>query len=400
MKSKTVVSYEIDDLELAAAELIKGINDGFELLANTCAIVFCDSDLDHDALLKLLKQKFQHDIIGCTCIASMDQKEGFHESSITLTVLTANDCTFATALSSPISPDNVEREIEQTYMQGLQSLGKTPSMVFSLPPYNLDIMLDTFTETFNKLAPNVPFVGGLPSYRSDNDVNKTILNSGSYEDRLVLLLIGGNVRPVFSIQSVTSSPVERKRKVTAASGNTVYKVVSQTFVEYLEDIGIPVEKMIEGNNTITFVSNPILLENVKRDDEGVYAFVRTLHKIDPATGSGTAIGLIPKDATLSICSLQAEQIEEAALAGVDEIMEKMAQEKDYEYSTVFAISCIGRYLLMVPQNGAEMEKVLSRLPANLSLGGFYSYGEISPIKSHSGGMINFAHNESLVLCAI
>ena len=131
-----------------------------------------------------------------------------------------------------------------------------------------------------------------------------------------------------------------------------------------------------------------------------YSFVRTLHKIDLNDGSGTAIGEIPKDATLSICSLQSEHIQRAALAGMDELAAKMRAAPEYSYSTVLAVSCIGRYLLMVPNNGAEVENLRKKLPSGVTLSGFYSYGEMAPMQGKDGKTVNFAHNESLVLCAL
>ena len=397
MRSTVAVTFEIDDLDLAAAELIGGIDPSLMQAEQVCGIVFCYSDMDQAELLERLRSRFPYPLLGCSCIANMDEREGFHELAATLTVLSADDCRFATAVSGPITPENVRQEVGDTYAAA--AAGETPGLVIAFPPYNLNIMLDAFTNAFNEVAPGVPVLGGLPSYSGRDDRNMTYHDGTAAEDRLVLLAITGNIRPVFSLQNVSGSPVERKRKVTRAKDNVVYTVGNQTFVEYLQELGLPLNAMTEGNATITFVSNPLLLENVKIDGESSYSFVRTLHKIDPADGSGTAIGGIPVDATLSICTLQTEHIQSVARAGMNELARRMEDNRGYVYSTVLAISCIGRYLLLVPDNGAEVANLLRELPAGVSLSGFYSYGEISPITGAGGKLVNFAHNESLVLCA-
>lgn len=400
MQSKVSVTYEIDDLNQAAAELTAGLDKDILGRKSVCGILFCFSDMDHEGLLQKLAARFPHDIIGCTCIANMDEREGFHELAATFTVLAADDCRFVTAASNAVTPENVAGEVRCAYTSAREKLGEEPGLAIAFPPYNLNIMLDAFTNAFNEAAPNVPLLGGLPSYNGQNDRNLTVFGSSASEDKLVMLLIAGNVRPVFSIQNVSGSPVERKRKVTHAKDNVVYTVGDRTFVEYLREVGIPVERMVEGNATITFVSNPLLLENVTVHGQSNYSFVRTLHKIDLNDGSGTAIGEIPKDATLSICSLQSEHIQRAALAGMDELAAKMRAAPEYSYSTVLAVSCIGRYLLMVPNNGAEVENLRKKLPSGVTLSGFYSYGEMAPMQGKDGKTVNFAHNESLVLCAL
>ena len=162
---------------------------------------------------------------------------------------------------------------------------------------------------------------------------------------------------------------------------------------------MPVEKLVEGNNTVAFVSNPLLLEHGRAGSEEAFAYVRTLHEIDLEKGTGTAIGRIPMDATLSVCPLHRDEIAQAALDGIGTLSEKIgAGPVGYEFSTVLAVSCIGRHLLMSPNNSAEVDNILSRFPAGLTLCGFYSYGELGPLSSGERS-VNFAHNESLVLCA-
>lgn len=399
MKSKVSVTHQIDDLDAASNELIEKSFSDSELGRNSVGILFCYSDMEVDDLVKKVSEKLDFDIIGCTDIANMDEKEGFHDLSATLTVLTGDDISFSTASSNPIDPLNVGDEVSKTYDLVKEKLGETPKLLIAIPPYSLDIMLDAYTKKFNEIAPGVPVLGGLPSYNGTGDNNMTFHNDGAYPDRLVAIGVSGNINPVFSVQNVTKNDADRKRKITKADANTVYEVGDQKFTDYLKDIGLEVEKLTEGNTTVTFVSNPLVIERVNEKGDIDYSFARTLHEINLEDGSGTAIGEIPKGATLSVCSLQRDEIEEAAVIGINDLKEKMGTvaQSGYEFSTIFAVSCIGRHLLMLPNNDVEVKKILSGLPEGVSLSGFYSYGEIGP--QGSVQKQNFAHNESLVLCA-
>ena len=395
MKSFVNVTEQIDDLPLAVEELLAGAAPE-ALQKNTVGILFCYSDMDTTGLAAILAQKAGFPILGCTAIATMEHSRGFHDIAATLMVLTADDCSMAVAVSDPITPQNVAEQIDKTCRSACQALGEDPKLLFALPPYILEIMLDEYASGFNRCCPGIPVLGGLPSYNAFGDKNLTIFGGGAYSDRLVLLAAGGNLRPVFSVQNVTSVDADRKRKVTHAKDNVIYRVGDQTFTDYLREVGLPVDGLTMGNTTITFVSNPLLLENAQ---DG-YCFARTLHEINLEEGSGTAIGQIPVDATVSVCSLQRGEIEQAAAAGIKALKEKMAvsQSDGYVYNAVLAVSCIGRHLLMLPNNDAEVNSLLTEFPAGLTLSGFYSYGELGP--QGAAQTHNFAHNESLILCAV
>lgn len=346
MVTKCAVTYHMDDLAQAAEELAAGINQGEALGSHAVGILMCYSDMEVEPFVAELTKRLPFDIVGTTCIASMDGQEGFHEMTATLMVLSAEDCTFATSQSAPIDGlADVYPCIEGAYRQVREALGGEPKLLFAIPPYNLGIMLDEYTNALNAIAPGIPVVGGLPSNNGGGDLNATIFGDKVSGDQLVMVGIAGNIRPVFSVQNVTGSIVERKRKVTKAEGNTVYRVGDQTFVEYMEDVGIPAATL-KTADTITFVANPLLLENVRLEDGEDYAFVRTLHAVDLDEGSGTAIGMIAIGATMSVCSLEKADIEQAAGTGMRDLTAKMeqVQAEGYAYSTILAVSCIGRYL--------------------------------------------------------
>jgi hypothetical protein len=394
MRSYVTLTAQIDDIDTAAADLTAGVGTDFPLGASSVGILLCYSDMDVRKLAAAVSARVSFDTVGCTAIATMDKAGGFHEMAATLTVLTGDDCVFSAAVSEEIRPDNIGARVKAVFDAAASKLSADPGLLIVIPPYFLEIMLDAYPIAFNSIAPGVPIVGGLPSFNADGDENLTVFNGNTFSDRLVMIAVSGNIRPVFSVRNVVGGDVERKRKVTRASDNVVYQVGNESFTDYLRDSGLPVEELVHGNNTVTFVSNPLLLESGAE-----FSFARTLHEINLEEGSGTAIGLIPEGAMLSICALERSQIEEAAAEGLRTLKDSLVKGRGegYAYSTVLAVSCIGRHLLMLPNSDAVVNQLLKEFPEGLTLSGFYGYGEIGP--QGADRTQNFAHNESLVLCA-
>lgn len=400
MKTKVFVTSEIDDPILAAEELSQKVAKEFPLMTNSVGLLFAYSDMELDILARELYRRLQFPVVGATAIAAMDQNGGFHELSVTLMVFTAEDCQFSTAVSAPITAENVRQQVEETYRRTTDGFDAPPALVYVIPPYKLDIMLDAYTDIFQAVAPGVPFVGGLPSYQEMGDLNATIFNDTICPEQLVMLSISGNLQPVFSVQTVLQKQEIKKRRVTKAKDNVIYTVDNKTFVEYLNEIGMPLQSISDINKTVSLVANPLLVEETGEGFGADFRYLRALHNIDFEHGSGTAIGRVPEGAYVSINPLNRSDIGEAARLGMQAIKEQMRakEAQGYAFTTVLTVSCIGRYTIMTPKSGVETESLLEELPEGLELAGFYSYGEISPLPTPSG-QIPFAHNESLVICA-
>lgn len=397
MQSVVNVSYHIDEVEKAAEELVC-LPKNFILQANSIGLLYAYSDMDLEALVALVSQKVSFPVLGCTTVATMDST-ATHELCATLMVLTADDCTFSTTVSGNITKENIFDEVNTTYLSARASLQEEPKLIFALPAYNLEIMLDEYSTIFNQVAPGIPVLGGLPSYSGEGDTNAIFYRGQLFTQNLVLLCISGNLQPVFEVKNIIGSTMERKRRVTKAEKNVIYTLNDQPFTSYLSELGLHFENMDTLNQTIAFVSNPLLLENVQVAGNSNYSFVRTLHELDYAAGSGTAIGLIPEGATLSICQLNKDDIEKGGAEAMRTLVGKMQQNAGYKYSTVLAVSCIGRLTVMLPKASVEGDGIRSQLPQDIAFSGFYSYGELGPLSLSSGAFTNFAHNESLVLCA-
>jgi hypothetical protein len=130
--------------------------------------------------------------------------------------------------------------------------------------------------------------------------------------------------------------------------------------------------------------------------------VRTLHGVDLEEGCGMAIGEVPEGYNISVCVLQPGDIEVSARNSARDLSERMRANESggYKYSLVFAVSCVARYYSMASKNTLETDVLFCELPKDVSVSGYYSFGELCPTSVREGRARNAAHNESLVLLAI
>ena len=114
MNSKVIYTEEIDDLEEAVLELEGQLAD-FSLQKNSLAILFTEEETESPELYRLLSERWNIPMIGCTAMAMLMGKEGYCNTGIGVLILTADDCTFTVGMTDELDVDNYEAEISKTY---------------------------------------------------------------------------------------------------------------------------------------------------------------------------------------------------------------------------------------------------------------------------------------------
>jgi hypothetical protein len=404
LQSTVAITSKLDDVEAGTTELAEATLSKLKLRSNSFALLLCDSDVDHAVFASKLHRKLGIPIVGFSTTAMISGKDGLIDTSAILTTITSDDVFFSVAVSEPLTPDNVRAQVELTYKKALESLKGDPALVLSFAPYILGIMLDIYPRELDRVSGGLPVFGGLPAHDEVHGNTAIYCGDTAAGDRLAVLLASGEIKPVLSVKNHIGTLISGlKRTVTSAKDNVVHRVGNETFVEFLAEFGLDPSKLADPNEkTTSFTTYPLLIERTDVPNPDGVPVVRTLHGVDLNSGSGTAIGEVPQDATLSIGVLEADDIETSARNSTKDLLEKMGQNEadGYKYSTVFAVSCVARYYVMAEKNTLEANVLKDDLSSDLSLSGFYSFGEICPTSVSSGKALNAAHNESLVLLAI
>ena len=204
MRSIVAVTNEMDDVQVAVAELQAQIAAQGGVGKNSCGIVFCDVEMPHEDFMRTIKGKLPFETIGCTTIASFDTKNGASIFSAVLVVLTGDDVKFGISMTGALTPQNLKQELEIAYKAAEGALGERGKLLFLMPPYDNSVPLDEYVNILSEFSGNLPVFGGLPSSNvADGDIFM-YADGRVFNNRAAILLIGGNVRPVFAVQNFLS----------------------------------------------------------------------------------------------------------------------------------------------------------------------------------------------------
>lgn len=397
MRSAIAVTYEMDDMVLAAEELVYEIRQKLSFKKNTFAFLLCDSAIDCSALSAELRDRLGCDVIGSTTLASFNNKIGYNDIGITLTVMSADDASFSASVSGLVTPVNFKDEIEHAYNSACKKLDCRPELIFIFPPTNSAISQDEYAELLSRLSGGVPVFGGYPSSSGEGKVDCFLFEDKSYDDRLGIMLIGGNIRPVFSVKSLDGDFEGKMFSVTKSEGNVIYTVDGEGFLDFLKACGMPVKNVRFNDDMYFATANPIVLKVFK--DDGV-ALTRVLFEVNQDGLCSTYIK-IPEDSRISAALLRRKDVELSSGSAIEEIISRIEENSrdGYEYSTVFCVSCITRNSVLANMYDMESRLLLEGIPESLNLAGFYARGEFAPVTGSNGESDNYAHNFSIAICA-
>lgn len=176
-----------------------------------------------------------------------------------------------------------------------------------------------------------------------------------------------------------------QRKVTESKGNILYKIDGEP--------ALALYKTYLGDESKNLPSSALLFPLLIQQ-EGKVDLVRTILSVNEADQSMVFAGDIPEGATVQLMRANLSRLIEGASVAGTLSMEKML--KSTKSSVVFAVSCVGRRLVMGQKTDDELDALKSKLPENSNLVGFYSYGELSA----NGVTTCELHNQTMTVTII
>lgn len=395
MKSMQGFTYEIDDLEEAVEELKEQI-DETQLLKNSAAIVFCGHEVDVEELSERLSQAFDFPFIGCTGLGMLSS-EGFSQDSITITVFTADDCFFEIGMTDDIGTNDQLEKVEQTYKELSEKAGDKGGMIFAYAPWQKDILTSDIVKIIDKASGGVPVFGGIASDLWTFDQCRVFTNEKASSGSVALMLVHGNIRPVFTIEHSTTGLTNSHKMVTKSKDTLVYTINNEPATEYLREAGIfnPKTEVL-----VDYLATPFISTMFKPEDDDEFDVLRALIQINHDEGSCNFLGSVEEGSELNMVLISKKDIEGSVKKAFDDIFEMIEKSEDYKYSTIMCSSCGARYSLIVSDKNTEGKAYMNRLPEGINVQGFYSYGEYCPAKGKKHGKLyNILSNESLAIVA-
>ena len=196
MKSIVLYTEEIDD-PAEAAEEIFGQAEGFEFEKNSIGIIFADEELEYEEFYGCLAEKWSFPIIGATALVSMAGTLGCKESGISMMILTADDCDFATGITTGITADNYREKIKETYGRLAGELAEEEKLILSYSTNVTGIVSDSLVDAIEAAGTKAPIYGAMASDHWSFSGYRVYYNGMSQENAQVMVLISGNISPKF-----------------------------------------------------------------------------------------------------------------------------------------------------------------------------------------------------------
>lgn len=401
MQVFTARSCETYDIDYLCEELGRQIEENVTFGERTIGIAICDSTIDYRAVMKKLSQTYSFDIYGATALAFIRIMTE-EDISVSFMVITGDEeLVGSMALSEPLTPENRDLAIRETYNLARERLGEEPKMIISLQPFSLDVTPDDVVRVLDEVSGKCPIYGAVSSADLQSNVSGVFVNGVFYGDRLLINMLGGGIRPLFAVGRARLVVPHKRATIAESKGNVVRRVGEETFLAFMERNGLIIEPSYVLESFIaSYTSSPVLVFDQNHPSGG--RVLNIIH-IDYDTGSVTLTGAAPRGSEVAICVLKREDVVASSIACFEEMVRKIEENttEAYRYSTLFSTSCGGRYLLMSGDTSVEGD-FITNSPAMKTLAscGFYAMGEICPTAVEDGVAENEAHHSSIALMAL
>ncbi|MDR1514527.1 MAG: FIST C-terminal domain-containing protein [Synergistaceae bacterium] len=374
---------EIDDPRAALSDILGQLNLDDALLCNSVGIVSCHSDFLETGVLEELCGNLPFDVVGTTTLGSSSHGKCGVEL-LSLSIITADDVSFSTAYSEPITEDFMREPVEEAYERALAGLRDEPRFALVFSPCLKTVSGESIMDVLDERSGGLPLFGAVAcDHTLCYDEIKTFAGGESRSDSLGLVLIGGNIKPRFFYSSVSESRTRKQNAIiTESHGRILRRVNNIPLMKYLTAQGLTSGCVIRA-----FGSIPFLVDF----NDGTKPAARAISGITEE-GYAACDGLMPVGAVLTIGSIDGGDILKTAESTVRE-----AALGD-SINGMLVFSCFVRCLMLGPNPSAEMRSALGvigdKAPCHIS----YAGGEICPACGSDGRTFNRFHNFSCTVC--
>jgi len=388
IKMLTAYTEEVDEVEEGIAELLRQIDLG-SLKKNNLGLVTCHSDFINIGLVnshsefintgfvKELCKKLPFDIIGMTTMASAN-KHGQSMYSMSLTVLTSDDVSFATAMTGPLTPEDYQEKLDAAYTEAAKKLPDRPAMIVAFYPHLKTLGGAFIHRALDEVCSGVPIWGGIATDSNISPEHCFIFRNGDVSKRCqVMALFSGPIDPEFVVISIPSYNIRKARgRVTDSDGCLLKEINGIPALKYLENMGVAI---MEDASVIT----PLMVF-YEGSSEPVALAIYTVNE----DGSLLCGAEITKGATVTVGEITNDSI----MATTEEGLRRMI-ESGRRNGALF-LPCVTRYVMLVPNRNAEMDTIANQLEDGNVMPFMVGYagGELCPVRDENGVLRNRFHN--------
>jgi len=304
-------------------------------------------------------------IVGCSTSGEIYQEEVYNTNIICTAVWFEN--------TSVEIAKEVVHSMDDSFSVGVklaEKLKKEDLVHVMILSEGLNINGSELTKGINKQLNNqISVTGGLAG---DQDMfSETVVVHNQNGEKNIVVAIGfygKNLQVGYgSMGGWDSFGVDRE--VTRSKGNILYELDGQPALELY--------KRYLGAHAANLPASALLFPLSLRLKDSEISLVRTVLSVNEEDGSMVFAGDIPQGEYVRLMKANFDRL----IDGANDAAEmSMISLKNSDADLAILISCVGRKLVLKQRVEEELEVIREVLGAKAAMTGFYSYGEISPIK--------------------
>lgn len=217
------------------------------------------------------------------------------------------------------------------------------------------------------LGENVSCTGGLAADGADFRKTLVGLNQAPEENQIVAIGFYGDRLHVGHGSVGGWDNFGAERLVTRSEGNVLYELDGQSALELY--------KMYLGDKASELPGSALLFPLGLKFDDDSETLVRTVLGVDEENNSMTFAGDIPEGCYVRLMKANFDRL----IEGADLAAKQVDRGEASTDRLALLVSCVGRKLVLGQRIDEEVEAVQQVLGDDMTITGFYSYGEISPM---------------------
>ena len=382
MKTMTASTTELDDEKLAIEQLKSQLELESNLLKNTIGIAACHYEFVLSGTYQAICAAMPFEVVG-----TISSSQSIHDESGTLTmtlmVLTSDDVEFDKVLT-PSLLSEPGKAISDAYRSACRA--EKPALILTFGAFLPQNSGDEYVNVLTEVSGGVPCFGTLAVDDTLDFSNSFVLADCDYHrDKLVMVLVYGNIHPKFFVANISDSKVlEKSALVTKSAGPILMEVNERPIIDYFEDLGLVEASGVQ----YALTSLPFLLDY----NDGTPKVSKIFVMLTPEKYALCA-GSMPEGSTLYMASTDTKDILLTSGEAIDSILDSCEGSP-----ALLVYSCVGRSMTLGADQFKEMElldeKIGARLPYLMATSG----GEICPTQISEEKAINRFHNNAFIAC--
>jgi serine phosphatase RsbU (regulator of sigma subunit) len=346
-------------------------------------ILFCNVDFDHPlALSEILGEFPDMELIGGTTGGEFSSDFGFSDDSVVLILFHADAIEISAGIGRKVAIDPTAA-VESAVAQARKGLAGPERLCLAFPE-GIIASADAVVQALNRaLDPGCMVFGGVPSRHYETPApTLQFFRDEVLEDAVPLLLFSGNIHTAFAISN-SWKPVGTRTQVTRARGYEIRRIGKMRALDFY--------RYYLGEHRAPALEFPLAVY----EENTNHFYIRSPSNYDEKQGGIFFSSPISEGAEVQLTEATRNRVIRDTNDSIAGIVNDYRTK--WRPRLALAFSCATRKQILGTRSREELQILKNHLPHDVPICGFYTFGELAPLKNKRSALI---HNCTLVTVLI